>query len=100
EIVLMEGATAFLDFMVMIAVDVPAPEIALVMACVSTMEYVNVNLVTLALTVPLLSVMSNAAFMAGFVIMEFANSAVLTMGHTVARTPPCSSQLCQFAKMC
>lgn len=95
EIVLMEGATAFLDFTVMIAIDVsshilqyiltsdfrvhfasvfehiiafifpltsacslnlfqvPAPAIALEMACVSTMEYVNVNLATLALTVPL-----------------------------------------------
>jgi len=89
----MEGATAFLDFMVTIAVDVslhipnlyfnfrvhfasvfhqiivfsfalisacslnlfqvPAPAIALAMAYVSTMEYVNVKLVTLALTVPL-----------------------------------------------
>lgn len=96
----MEGATAFLDFMVTIAVDVPAPAIALAMAYVSTMEYVNVKLVTLALTVPLLFVMSNVAFMVGFVIMEFANSAVLTMGNTLARTAPLSSQLFQFAKMC
>ncbi|CAJ1972842.1 unnamed protein product [Sphenostylis stenocarpa] len=55
EIVLMEGVTAFLDFMVMIAVDVPVPAIALAMACASPVEYVNVKLAILALTVPLCS---------------------------------------------
>ncbi|KAG4953469.1 hypothetical protein JHK87_039063 [Glycine soja] len=99
ETVLMEGATAFLDFMVTIAVDVPAPAIALAMARASPVEYVNVKLAILALTVLLLSVMSNAAFMVGFVIMEFANFAVLTMRDILARTAPCSSPVFQFAEM-
>ena len=46
-----------------------------------------------------LSVMSNAAFMVGFVIMEFANFAVLTMRDILARTAPCSSPVFQFAEM-
>ena len=47
-----------------------------------------------------LSVMSNAAFMVGFVIMEFANFAVLTMRDTHARIAPCSYLAFRCAKMC
>ncbi|MCI13151.1 hypothetical protein A2U01_0034267, partial [Trifolium medium] len=46
-----------------------------------------------------LCVMSNAAFMVGFVIMEFVNSVVLTMPDTLARTALCSYLVSQFAKM-
>lgn len=95
----MEDAAAFLDFMDMIAVDVLAPAIAMVMACAFPMGSVNVKLATPASTVPLLCVMSNAAFIVGFVIMEFVNSVVLTMPDTHARTAPCSYLVSQFAKM-
>lgn len=47
-----------------------------------------------------LCVMSNAAFMEGFVIMEFVNSVVLTMRDTHARKAPCFCLVFLFAKMC
>lgn len=47
-----------------------------------------------------LSVMNNAAFMEGSVIMEFANSVALTMQATLVRTAPSSSPVSQSANMC
>lgn len=47
-----------------------------------------------------LCVTSNVAFTVGFVIMEFVNSAVLTMRVIHARTAPCSSLVFLCAKMC
>ncbi|QHO46611.1 uncharacterized protein DS421_6g189020 [Arachis hypogaea] len=52
KIVLKDAAIAFLDFMVMIAVNIPSPATALAIASVSQIEFVNVKLATLALTVP------------------------------------------------
>ncbi|KAL4371701.1 hypothetical protein AHAS_Ahas06G0192100 [Arachis hypogaea] len=48
EIVLRDDAIAFLDFKVIIAVNIPSPATAMAMAFVSQMEFVNVKLVTLA----------------------------------------------------
>ncbi|RYR09163.1 hypothetical protein Ahy_B05g077270 [Arachis hypogaea] len=42
----------FLDFMVMIVVNIPSPATTMTMASISQMEFVNVKLATLTLTVP------------------------------------------------
>ncbi|KAF2315933.1 hypothetical protein GH714_040728 [Hevea brasiliensis] len=69
----------------------PALVIAMGMACAFQMGTVNAKMVTLALTVLPLLVMNNAAFMVGFVIMEFANSDAQIMQATHISIQKCDN---------
>ncbi|OMO75031.1 Peptidase M8, leishmanolysin [Corchorus olitorius] len=73
--------------------------IAVGMASACQMGSVNVRMVILALTAPLLFVMSNVASMVVYVITEFVSSAALTTQAIHARTALVSYLVFQYAKM-